>query len=50
MSDLEFLKSINNAIYNAFNPGDHKTAHETRDGGIVKGSYSLLQPGKYLAC
>lgn len=24
--------------------GDHKEAHETRDGGVVKGSYSLLQP------
>lgn len=26
--------------------GDAKSAHETRDGGIVKGSYSLVQPGK----
>jgi len=24
--------------------GDFKNAHETRDGGVVKGSYSLLQP------
>jgi hypothetical protein len=24
--------------------GDYKEAHETRDGGVVKGSYSLLQP------
>ena len=26
--------------------GDAKSAHETRDGGVVKGSYSLVQPGK----
>lgn len=25
--------------------GDAKSAHETRDGGVVKGSYSLVQPG-----
>jgi len=24
--------------------GDAKSAHETRDGGVVKGSYSLVQP------
>jgi len=24
--------------------GDVKSAHESRDGGVVKGSYSLLQP------
>ncbi|KAG6463258.1 hypothetical protein O3G_MSEX013757, partial [Manduca sexta] len=24
--------------------GDHKTQHEVRDGDIVKGEYSLLQP------
>jgi hypothetical protein len=24
--------------------GDYKTAHETRDGGVTKGSYSVLQP------
>jgi len=24
--------------------GDQKSAHETRDGGVVKGSYSLVQP------
>lgn len=24
--------------------GDHKTQHEARDGDVVKGEYSLLQP------
>jgi hypothetical protein len=24
--------------------GDHKTAHETRDGDVVKGQYSLVEP------
>ncbi|TKX27865.1 cuticular protein RR-2 [Spodoptera litura] len=24
--------------------GDHKTQHEVRDGDVVKGEYSLLQP------
>jgi len=24
--------------------GDQKSAHEARDGGVVKGSYSLVQP------
>jgi hypothetical protein len=24
--------------------GDSKTQHETRDGGVVKGSYSLVEP------
>ncbi|XP_073951624.1 uncharacterized protein [Choristoneura fumiferana] len=24
--------------------GDHKSQHETRDGDVVKGEYSLLQP------
>jgi len=24
--------------------GDQKSAHESRDGGVVKGSYSLVQP------
>lgn len=24
--------------------GDHKTQHEIRDGDVVKGEYSLLQP------
>ncbi|KAJ2944584.1 hypothetical protein O0L34_g3935 [Tuta absoluta] len=24
--------------------GDHKSQHETRDGGVVKGSYSLTEP------
>ncbi|OXA50099.1 cuticle protein 19 [Folsomia candida] len=27
-----------------YHTGDVKSAHETRDGGVVKGSYSLLQP------
>ncbi|KPJ09756.1 Cuticle protein 19 [Papilio machaon] len=26
------------------NTGDHKAQHETRDGDVVKGEYSLLQP------
>lgn len=24
--------------------GDHKSHHETRDGDVVKGEYSFLQP------
>lgn len=24
--------------------GDHKSQHESRDGDVVKGEYSLLQP------
>lgn len=26
------------------NTGDHKAQHEARDGDVVKGEYSLVQP------